>query len=298
MRSQPFQNQFETSTMSDSKSCSRALIEGRMWGEMAGVEQKLREKERAPPIAAHPTALFNISYLPTTRLWTVINAALYVVTHATTMVTARVPEQHRRQTIRASTCKLAARKHRPPAQINFQQPLLNLTSRDDFFFGDTASISILQRVRSLVVASLGPCQHVEEPLQGYLAHFRSTAASWGDEVQAPVKPSQDEAESLLSWTMRAMGKILGVHCDTNIAQEVRDWPSQEDVDDDPYNAMFWIILAVGAQSSPNDRDKVAEAYFRRGSSILTASKHGSREHVKYMTLVGPSPHCTIGGRDG
>lgn len=158
-----------------------------------------------------------------------------------------------------------------PAQLHIEQPLLHASSRDEVFFGDTASLSILQRVRSLVAASLGPCQLVEEPLQGYLADFRSTAAIWGNAAETPLKPSQDEAEALLDWAMRATGRMLGVHRDTDIAREVLAWLSQEDSDEDLYNAMFWIMLAVGAQSCPEDKDEMAEAYFRRGHKILTTS---------------------------
>lgn len=100
---------------------------------------------------------------------------------------------------------------------------------------------------------------MEEPLTGYLAGFRSPAASWGNDREKPNKPSQNETGILLGWAMRVTGKILGVDRVTYIAQEVQDWLSQADTDDDPYNAIFWTILAVGAQSFPEDKDEAAES---------------------------------------
>ncbi|XPS74776.1 hypothetical protein M3J09_006890 [Ascochyta lentis] len=223
------------------------------------------------------------------------------------MVTARVPEQHRRRAIQAcNACKrrkercdgfqpcarcslrrvsddcsyhrperhalLSIQQQRLPALLSIEQQLLHTTTKDDFYFGDTASLSILQRVRSLVATSIGPCPLVNEPLQDYLADFRNTSAVWGDDFQTLVRPSQEEAESLLDWAMRATGRLLGVHRDTNIAQEVRGWLSKDNIDREPFDGMLWIILAVGAQSCPEDRDKTAETYFRRGSDILTNSK--------------------------
>lgn len=181
----------------------------------------------------------------------------------------------------AENAVLPLEKHRFPTWLDIDQPILHVMGGDDFFFGDTASLSILRRVRSLVATSFGPCQLVEEPLQGYLADFHCTAASFGDSTATPVKPSQDEAQSLLSWALLATGKMLGVHRDTNIAQEVQDWLLTEDIDDDPYNATFWIILAVGAQSSPEDKDKAAEAYFQRGSGVL---RNSSIDHANTTSI--------------
>jgi hypothetical protein len=169
--------------------------------------------------------------------------------------------------------------------LRIEQPLLHFASGNDFFFGNTASLSTLHRVRSLVATSIGPCPFVEEPLQGYLTDFRITAATWGSNLEPPVKPAQDEAESLLDWAMRATGKLLGVHRDINITQEVQDWLSQEDADSDPYNAMFWIISAVGAQSCPEDKDNIAEAYFQRGNNILTNSSIDHANTTSIQTYI-------------
>jgi hypothetical protein len=49
--------------------------------------------------------------------------------------------------------------------------------------------------------------------------------------------------------------MLGVHRDTNIARGVKDWLSQGNTNHDPYNAMFWIILAMGDQLCPDDKDE-------------------------------------------
>lgn len=87
--------------------------------------------------------------------------------------------------------------------------------------------------------------------------------------------------------MRATGKMLGVHRDTNIAQEGKDWLSRGKTDHDPYSAMFWIVIAVGAQSCPDDKDEMAEAYFRRGNSILTTS---NMDHANTTSIQAYADH--------
>ncbi|KAJ4347617.1 hypothetical protein N0V95_005264 [Ascochyta clinopodiicola] len=100
-----------------------------------------------------------------------------------------------------------------------------------------------------------------------------------------MKPSPKEAENLLDWAMQATGKLLGVYRDTSIARELQDWLYRDDVDGDTYNAMYWIVLAVGAQSCPEEKDELAEAYFRRGNSIFTKSKMDHANVASIQTQI-------------
>lgn len=172
-----------------------------------------------------------------------------------------------------------------PAQLDIDQSVLHMMGGEKLLFGDTASLSILQCVRSLVASSLGPCQLVRESLHGYLADSLNPAASFGDVPVRPTKPTQSEGESLLSWALLATGRMLGVHRDTDIVQELQAWLLVEDVDGNPSDAMFWVILAVGAQSGPGNKDLAAEAYFQRGSRIINRSSIDHASTTSIQTYI-------------
>ncbi|CAF3645633.1 unnamed protein product [Fusarium graminearum] len=143
------------------------------------------------------------------------------------------------------------------------------------FIGDAANLSFLQIIRRLVRDSVGPCAFTENALQNLMIEAKPLSASdWIAEIMGnrPTRPDVEHAHYLLSWHLRSTSCVLNLFEENEIRQSLRSW--YETVPDDPEQkvsaAVFFLILAIGAQTCPENRDTEAEQYFNYGR-FLTVS---------------------------
>lgn len=159
-----------------------------------------------------------------------------------------------------------------------------------FCLGASSNVSVLQRIRDLVAASLGPCSLIDEPLHQYLSVEPSRGPTDGSTFSgAPSKPDFSEASYLIDWAIRATDGALGIYKGTAVSEHVSNWLKLRDHDDEPLaQAVYFLIFANGAFLCPEDRDDLADAYFQHGQflSMLGCTGEPSITSILYRIWLG------------
>lgn len=150
--------------------------------------------------------------------------------------------------------------------------------RDDrgtfMFIGDSANHSFLQNVRRIVRRHVGDCIFVDDPLRH---HMVEACPSKGHNMildngtAPPPKPSEDEARSLVLWYRQATHCILELFDDATICDSILDWLRLSQQPVDALSATYSLILAIGAQTCPEDYDEIAEKHFNYGRYVTLAT---------------------------
>lgn len=143
------------------------------------------------------------------------------------------------------------------------------------FIGDAANLSFLQTIRRLAsrwswasVFSDDPDRHlmVEETPVGQ--------PNWIVEImkQPPPRPSPTEAQYLLKWYTVSTGCVVNLFDKTQLYDSLTTWlkNTQDGVEQDPMSAIYYLVLAIGAQTGPEDLDELSERFFNYGR-FLTMS---------------------------
>ena len=143
------------------------------------------------------------------------------------------------------------------------------------FIGDSANLSFLQSIRRLVRDSLGPCAFADDPLRHLLVEATPEGrGNWISEiVKRPTpRPDPERARYLVRWYMRATSCVLNLSDEFEIQASLSRWleSSHDGPEQDANNAIFFLILAIGAQTCPEHLDDLAEQYFNYGQ-FLTVS---------------------------
>ncbi|PNP86045.1 hypothetical protein FNYG_01101 [Fusarium nygamai] len=143
------------------------------------------------------------------------------------------------------------------------------------FIGDAANLSFLQIIRRLVRDSLGPCAFTEDALQHLMVEAKPLDSStWFVSIMddTPAMPDEEEARYLVSWFFRSTSCVLNLFEEREISESMASWYQRcsGEPEDKASVAVFFLILAIGAQTCPENRDKEAEQYFNYGR-FLTAS---------------------------
>ncbi|KAL5358853.1 hypothetical protein BJX96DRAFT_147379 [Aspergillus floccosus] len=144
--------------------------------------------------------------------------------------------------------------------------------KDFPFFGNTANLSLLQQVHQLIETSLGSSSISEQHLRHQLVEpcgQRTSVSKLAGECCLPDKPTLSDSLHLVQWCLRATNSVLGVFSETDLLLDMFQWlqnPSKTPSVSDP---VYYLILAIGAQSCPEDRDELAETYFEYGHNLTT-----------------------------
>ncbi|KUL84953.1 hypothetical protein ZTR_07906 [Talaromyces verruculosus] len=139
------------------------------------------------------------------------------------------------------------------------------------FVGNTASLSLLQQVHQLVEKSLGPSSIPQKNLQHHLvepcgrrASFKLTGTSC-----PPNKPTLVDSIHLAKWCLRATNSVLGVVNEEDLLHDMFQWVRTTSNTASISDPVYYLVLAIGAQTCPEDRDELAETYFEYGQHLTT-----------------------------
>ena len=145
------------------------------------------------------------------------------------------------------------------------------------YIGDSANLSLLQVIRRVVHDSLGPCAFIGDPFRHFMVEETPLEAGagwlWQMARQTPAKPSMAEAEYLLSWYRRSTSSLLDLYDESELGRPLRQWLQTPDarLGEKATDPVFFLLLALGAQSCPEDRDERADQYFNFGRLLSTAA---------------------------
>jgi hypothetical protein len=142
------------------------------------------------------------------------------------------------------------------------------------FIGDSANLSLLQNIRRIAEASIGPCAFVSDPLRCLMVEDTPEDQDhWLDAQSRHVvpKPTLQEAAELIRQYIRATNCVLDLFDEAELLEQLPSWLNDDANTFGP--AIYHLVLAIGAQTSPaQDQDGLAKSHFDHGR-YLTMLRH-------------------------
>lgn len=156
-----------------------------------------------------------------------------------------------------------------PATTPLDQSRLILDKKGRFMYlGDSANPSFLQSIRRLVRETQGPCAFVDDPLRPCMVEASPEGApAWldaGYDQKSPPKFTEDEARHFASQYYMCTNGILDLFDKAVVLDQVPQAVAKDAVALPLAKPIVYLILAIGAQSSPKDLGEVAESCFNYG----------------------------------
>ncbi|OAQ71959.1 C6 transcription factor [Pochonia chlamydosporia 170] len=156
-----------------------------------------------------------------------------------------------------------------PAATPLDQSRLILDKKGRFMYlGDSANPSFLQSIRRLVRETQGPCPFVDDPLRPCMVEASPEGApAWldaGSDQNAAPTFTQDEAKHFASQYYLCTNGILDLFDKSVLLDQVPQAVGRSAVALPLAKPVVYLILAIGAQSSPKDLGEVAESCFNYG----------------------------------
>ncbi|GAD94129.1 hypothetical protein NECHADRAFT_53697 [Paecilomyces variotii No. 5] len=149
------------------------------------------------------------------------------------------------------------------------------------FIGDSANLSFLQSIRRLVRESVvGCCPLTEDPLKSLMVEAPPDNQHWiniGTRASAP-KPNIDEARYLIRRYMIATNCILDLFDEAELLENLSTWLKDEREATLLPSTIYYLVFAIGAQTSPEDKEEISGLYFNYGR-YLTALRHAEEPSI-------------------
>ena len=143
------------------------------------------------------------------------------------------------------------------------------------FIGDSANLSFLQVIRRMVGQSLGSCSFVDDPLRYIMVEASPSSngmagpkCTLSPRVMAPPRPDLTllDAERLVERYSLASSCVVDLFDEADIVRELPSWLSSGPGSSIP-SPLMYLILAIGAQTSIEDRDALAASLFTQGRDL-------------------------------
>lgn len=155
------------------------------------------------------------------------------------------------------------------------------------FLGPSANLSMLQSVRQVVFAALGPNQFTEEASEKDLVDEDYTEpVDWTKARLEPRRPSEEDARYYLRWYTSATSCVFDLFGYDELEKEIIPWlkgPTASDTS----SCINFLALAIGAQCCPGDHDMQAGAYFTHARYLA------STQHLETASISAVQIYCLI-----
>lgn len=163
--------------------------------------------------------------------------------------------------------------NRPTPQQD--KPLPGLFGQGDgsfTFLGDSSAAAMLQNVRQLAKNAIGDCPLVSTSpnlLEGPPADERRPSDMTGLPI-IPPKPGLIEAQYLVKWYLYGTACFVDLFDEDMLMDELSSWLLDGEQRHDWTSSRYFLVLALGAQICPEERDFTARRYYTY-SRALTQS---------------------------
>lgn len=155
------------------------------------------------------------------------------------------------------------------------------------FLGPSANLSLLQCIRTVAYSVLGPNRFTEEPPENDLVdEDPSVPINWNQESIEPPRPSQTDALYYLRWYESATSCVLDLFGHEELETEIIPWLERAPAVD-ARSCINFLVLAIGAQCGPQDRDTQADTYFAYGRYLA------STQHLESANIFTVQIYCLI-----
>jgi hypothetical protein len=131
------------------------------------------------------------------------------------------------------------------------------------FIGDCAPLSFLQTVRYLISSEIDSEGFTIQASRDSMIEVARPEPVPGQRHSLSIDPS--EVQALVEEYKAATSGLVDLFDDEHLLQEITTWASTTISLDDPAAAVFFLVLAIGAQESDEDR---AEAWHNHARDVL------------------------------
>lgn len=146
---------------------------------------------------------------------------------------------------------------------------------------------MVQSIRKVVFTALGPNRFTEEVPEKDLVDEDPTApVDWTNAGLEPQRPSEEDARYYLRWYASVTSCVFDLFGYEELEEKIIPWlnrPAASDTD----SCINFLVLAIGAQCGPQDRDIQAEAYFLYGRHLASA------QHLETASISAVQIYCLI-----
>jgi hypothetical protein len=149
--------------------------------------------------------------------------------------------------------------------------LLRDTHGKFMYVGDSASLSFVQSVRRMVVSAIGECDFTNDPLRHQIIET-TPASTMQLPDMSPLNLDLEECKRLSQHYLLATSGLIEIFDVPTYYRNLDRWVVDKARDSDLKSAVFYMVLAIGAQvSSPDGDQTLAEKYFNRGRHMAVMS---------------------------
>ncbi|KAJ5464663.1 uncharacterized protein N7458_000349 [Penicillium daleae] len=138
------------------------------------------------------------------------------------------------------------------------------------FLGPSANLSVLQSIRQIIHKALGTSQFSKVPAEDDPINSSATNPLNSIETSTePARPSIEDALYYIRWFSSATSCVFDLFGHDELTTMIVPWLEQPSTTD-ANTCIYFLVLAIGAQCGPKNRDDEAEAYFNYSRYLLSA----------------------------
>lgn len=158
------------------------------------------------------------------------------------------------------------------------------------FIGDSANLSFLQSIRKVVEGLIGECAFTQDPLRYQMVEaVPAGGPHWLQTVPSKHQPTitLETATYLIRRFLLATNCVLDLFDEADLLENLPAWLGRRTELTDFFNPIYYLVFALGAQTSPQHSDDLAETYFRYGRyfSALGFTEEPSMTTVQVNALI-------------
>jgi hypothetical protein len=185
----------------------------------------------------------------------------------------------------------------PPSLAKSYSPYIITPTGQVVYSGTSSSLVILHCIRELVRHRIGKCSFTENDalpigdsrLPGSWTSSERTAHRFLD-----IRPTVEEARHYYHWYLVSTSTFLGLFTEHRFFSALETWLF-EAATHDLQSALYYLILAIGAQTCPGGSDDVASTLFFEAYQMMQADREDvnlfllAQVHIlRTMYLIGQS----------
>jgi hypothetical protein len=147
--------------------------------------------------------------------------------------------------------------------------LVERADGDFTFLGDSSASALLQSVRELARKAIGDCSfvNVSDNLSDGPPINETRPRHMPGTLVVPYKPSLAEAQYLMKWYLYSTACYGDLFDESTLMEELSAWSLDREARQDWTSARLFLVLALGAQTCPEDKDHIAQEYYTYGRAL-------------------------------
>lgn len=157
------------------------------------------------------------------------------------------------------------------------------------FVGQSSNLSVLHSLRQLVSSCLGSCPFVDEPAESDLVEDEPfESIDWGRGTVKPQLPCEEDARYCIRWYASATNCVFDLFSQEELVSDIIPWLTDKSPSATS-SCINFLVLAIGAQCGPQDREVDADSYFSYGrylamSQFLQAPRIATVQVYALLTM--------------